>query len=225
MKKLHLAACAVLGLVSAVAMADEDKNTFRAGVIYLDVHSQSPDFTSNGPAFLTPQPAGLTVGNSTTLLLAYTRKLSDHFDLDVVMGLPPKHDVLGRGMLVPFGVTAQVKQRAPTVFVNYNFFESTAQFRPFVGLGLNYTQFFDANSTASGDIATGGPTKISLTSSWGAAVQMGASYKLADHWSIVGSIATADVKSHMTATTGSIQRTTYIDFRPIVFNLGVGYSF
>jgi outer membrane protein len=223
MKKLHITACALLSLASMSAMAQE--NTFRVGLINLNVHSQSPDFVSNGPAFLTPQPAGLTVGNATTLLLAYTRKLNDHFDLDIVMGLPPKHDVYGRGMLAPFGVTAQVKQRAPTVFVNYNFFEPTAKFRPFVGLGLNYTEFFDANSTASGNIATGGPTKIDLTESWGAAAQIGASYKLADRWSLCGSIATADVRSNMTATTGSIQRSTRINFRPVVFTLGVGYSF
>lgn len=227
MKQFSMIACAVAGLLSAsTAMAEDDyKNTFRLGVINLGIHAESPNLSSNGPAFLTPQPAGVTIGNATTLLFGYTRKLNDHFDLDLVAGLPPKHNVYGRDMLAPYGVTATVKQRAPTVFVNYNFFEPTAKFRPFVGLGLNYTNFFDATSTATGNIATGGPTKIELSESFGVAAQIGASYKFADRWSICGSVATADVKSNMTATTGSIARTTRINFRPTVFSVGVAYHF
>ncbi|MEB0139192.1 MULTISPECIES: OmpW/AlkL family protein [unclassified Undibacterium] len=223
MNKFQSVAGAMLVLACASVAAQE--NTLRVGLINLDIHSKSADLSSNGPAFLTPQPAGLNVGNATTLLLAYTRKLNDHFDLDIVMGLPPKHNVYGRGNLEVYGVTAQVKQRAPTAFINYNFFDPTSKFRPFVGLGLNYTQFFDANSTTSGNLATGGPTKIDLTSSWGAAAQVGFSYKFADRWSFVASLATAQVKSDMTATTGSIARKTTIDFRPVVLTAGVGYSF
>jgi len=223
MKKIQFSACALLALTSASVFAQD--NTFRAGIINLGLHSQSPDLTSNGPAFLTPQPAGLTVGNATTVLFGFTRKLTDHFDLDVVAGLPPKHDVYGRGTLGPYGIIAKVKQRAPTAFINYNFGDVTNKFRPFVGLGVNYTQFFDATSTPLGDIATGGPTKIQLKESYGFAAQIGASYKFTDRWSIVGSVATADVKSDMTATTGSIERKTTINFRPVVLTLGIGYSF
>lgn len=223
MKKIQFSACALFVLASATATAQD--NTFRAGMINLGLHAQSPDFTSNGPAFLTPQPAGLNVGNATTILFGFTRKLTDHLDLDVVAGLPPKHDVYGRGTLAPYGIIAKVKQRAPTAFINYNFGDASNKFRPFVGLGVNYTQFFDATSTPLGDIATGGPTKIQLKESYGFAAQIGASYKLSERWSIVGSVATAEVKSDMTATTGSIERKTTINFRPVVLTLGLGYSF
>ncbi|MFZ6772683.1 OmpW/AlkL family protein [Undibacterium sp. SXout7W] len=223
MKKIQFSVCVLFALSSASVLAQD--NTFRAGMINLGLHSQSPDLTSNGPAFLTPQPAGVTVGNATTILFGFTRKLTDHFDLDIVMGLPPKHDVYGRGTLAAYGITAKVKQRAPTAFINYNFGDVTNKFRPFVGLGVNYTQFFDATSTPLGDIATGGPTKIQLKESYGFAAQIGASYKFTDRWSIVGSVATAEVKSDMTATTGSIERKTTINFRPVVLTLGIGYSF
>jgi outer membrane protein len=99
------------------------------------------------------------------------------------------------------------------------------KFRPFVGLGINYTRFYDAESSASGNLASGGPTKIELSDSWGPAAQVGARYKLAENWSVIGTIAVARVKSDLTATTGSITRTTTIDFRPVVYTLAVGYSF
>lgn len=223
MKKIQFATCALLALASASALAYD--NTVRMGAANISIHSKSPDFTSNGPAFLTPQPAGLNVGNANTLLLGYVRRITDHIDVELAAGLPPQHNVYGRGMMAPYGVIAKVKQRAPTVFVNYNFGAPGDKLRPFVGLGVNYTQFFDANSTASNNIATGGPTKIDLSESFGLAGQLGLSYKLADRWSLNASLATANVKTNMTATTGSIERKTTIDFRPVVFSMSVGYSF
>jgi hypothetical protein len=50
-------------------------------------------------AYLTPQPAGLTVGDGKTLMFGFTRKLNDHFDLDFTAGLPPEHKVYGRGTM------------------------------------------------------------------------------------------------------------------------------
>lgn len=223
MKKTYIIASALLSLASASALAQD--NTVRIGAVHININSESPDLTSNGPAFLTPQPAGITVGNANTVYFGYTRRLTEHFSLDVALGIPPKHEVMGRGTLAPYGVTATVKQRAPTVFINYNFGSAEDKFRPFVGIGMNYTQFFDANSTPVGDIATGGPTKIDLKESFGVAGQLGVTYKLDDRWSVCASFAGAKVKTDMTATTGSIQRMTTINFRPTVYSMSVGYSF
>ncbi|NDI85941.1 OmpW/AlkL family protein [Undibacterium crateris] len=223
MMKTKLAAAALFALASSSAFAYD--YTVRGGVIGINIHSESPDFTSNGPAFLTPQPAGLTVGNAKTLLFGLTKKLNDNFELDFVAGLPPEHEVYGRGVLAPYGVIARVKQRAPTVFVNYKFGAPSSSFRPFVGLGINYTQFFDAKTTPLNDIAVGGPTKLNLTSSFGLAAQVGATYQLNERWSVTASVATAKVKTDMTAITGSIERKTTVDFKPVVVAVGVGYSF
>ncbi|HJU70290.1 MAG TPA: OmpW family outer membrane protein [Paucimonas sp.] len=223
MKITRFMVCATLGMAAIAAHAQQ--NTVRVGVAHLAIHSDSPNLSSNGPAFLTPQPAGLTVGDATTLLLAYTRRLDQHWAFEVDMGVPPRHDVNGTGTLQPFGVIARVKQAGPTVFVNYNFGAEENKFRPFLGVGVNYTHFFDAQSSSSGNLASGGPTKISLSDSVGLAAQVGASYQLTDRWSLVGSIVAAKVKSDMTATTGSLERKTTIDFRPVVYTLGVAYRF
>lgn len=223
MKLTQFSLCATLGLLSFAAYGQQ--NTIKLGVAQVSIHSQVDNLSSNGPPFLTPQPAGLSVGDATTLLISYVRKLDDHWDLDLEAGLPPRHDTNGVGTLAPFGVISKVKHAGPTLFINYNFGAPESKFRPFVGLGINYTRFYDAESTASGNLASGGPTKIELSDSWGPAAQLGASYKLADNWSIIGTIAVAKVKSNLTATTGSIQRTTTIDFRPVVYTLAVGYSF
>ncbi|MGB7480865.1 MAG: OmpW family outer membrane protein [Burkholderiaceae bacterium] len=223
MKTARLAVAAALGLASFAACAQQ--NTIKLGVAHISIHSRADNLSSNGPAFLTPQPAGISVGDATTLLVSYVRKLDDHWDLDLEAGWPPTHNTYGVGTLAPFGVISKVKQAGPTLFINYNFGAPENRFRPFVGLGINYTRFYDGESTASGQLASGGPTKIELSDSWGPAAQVGASYKLADNWSVIGTIAVAQVKSDLTATTGSIRRTTTIDFRPVVYTLAIGYSF
>ena len=223
MKITQFASCAVFGLVSVSAHSQQ--NTIRVGIADLTIHSSSPNLSSNGPAFLTPQPAGLTIGDATTLLLSYTRKLDEHWEFDLEAGVPPEHDAYGRGMLAPFGTIARVKQLSPTVLLNYNFGAPENRFRPFVGAGVNYTHFYDAESTAAGNLASGGPTKITLSDSVGLALQIGASYRIDERWSLVGSVLAAKVKSDMTAVTGSIERKTTIDFQPVVYTLGVAYSF
>lgn len=231
MKKMNLVLAAILATSSVAASASafdfatDGKNSVNFGFLHIGVHSKSDDFTSNGPAFLTPQPAGLTVGNANTLKFGYTRHLSDKWNLEFVAGLPPKHKVYGRGTLAPYGVIAEVKQMAPTVFLNYNFGDASDSFRPFVGVGLNYTKFIDRETTPISRIATGGPTSIKLTDSFGVAAQIGVNYKLTDRWVITASVAVADVQSDLTSTTGSIERKTSIDFRPVVAGIGLGYRF
>ncbi|GGC85548.1 OmpW/AlkL family protein [Undibacterium terreum] len=226
MKKTQIAISTLLALASFSALADENfPNTVRIGYAHIAVHSDAPSLTSNGPAFLTPQPAGIKVDNANTVYIGYTRRLTANVDFDLALGIPPEHDNRGTGTLAPFGVTAKVKQRAPTMFINYNFGDESNAFRPFIGLGLNYTQFYDARSTASGNLAAGGPTKISLGDSTGWAAQIGVKYNITNRWFLMANVATADVKSPLTATTGSIERKTVINFSPIVYIVTAGYSF
>lgn len=223
MKISHIAMCMVLGLGSMAAHAQQ--NMVRFGVINIQVHSVADPVTSNGPAFLTPQPASVSIGNSTTALLAYTRTINDHWDVDVVLGVPPKYNVYGAGTFAPFGTIATVKEAAPTVFAVYNFGNPGDKFRPYVGIGVNYTKFFDGTTTSSGELAAGGPSKIDTKDSVGLAVKVGGTYNLTDKWALVGSIGYADVRTTMTVTTGSIVRTGDVKFNPVGYSLALGYRF
>jgi outer membrane protein len=223
MKITFLASLIALGLASTGAMAQN--TTIGVGLAHIYVDAKSPNLSSNGPAFLTPQPAGIDVKDATTLLITITHRINDNWYGELALGLPPKQDVIGTGTLAPFGVIAQVKQAAPTAFLNYRFGGVDNALRPFVGVGVNYTRFYDATSTDSGSLASGGPTKIQLTKSTGMAAQMGVNYKFDKNWSLCVSIIAADVESDMTATTGSIQRKTHIKFNPRVLGIAAGYSF
>lgn len=219
-------AAVAAALVLACGAAAAQTSAYLGGA-YVDIHSKAPAL-EGGPAV--PAPGGLIeVGDAKTVIFGVVHHFAPHWSVEAALGIPPKHKTYGRGFLQAFGHISSVKQVAPTVFVNYHFGAPEAKLRPFVGLGLNFTRFTDARSTASGDAASGGPTRIELSDSWGAAVHGGASWAIDSRWSVIGTVAYADVKSDVTATTttstGPVVRTTRIDFRPVVYTLSLGYRF
>lgn len=225
---MHMKTSILVGAALAVAAgaALADTQTVYVGGIYVDIHS-SADALSGGPAVPAPG-AQIKVGDASTIGLGYTYRFDNPWAIEAVLGVPPKHKTYGQGFIAPFGQVSSVKQVSPTVLVNYHF-GPMAGVQPFVGAGINYTHFTNAHSTPSGDAASGGPTKIELSDSWGLAVHAGATYAIDKHWSVVGTVAYADVKSDLTATTttssGDIVRTTRIKFNPVAYTVCVGYTF
>jgi outer membrane protein len=113
------------------------------------------------------------------------------------------------------------------VFFNYKFLEPSSALRPFVGLGINVTRF-KARTTAAGDTlyADGAKPEISLSDSIGPAIQVGASYKLDQNWSINASVATAKVNNKLTIVTKSgLRQESAFRFNPTALTATVGYSF
>jgi outer membrane protein len=223
MKISHIAMCVALAAGSMAAHAQQ--NMIRVGIANIQIHSVADPVSSNGPAFLTPSPASVSIGNATTALFAYSRSINDHWDAEIVLGVPPKYNVYGAGTFAPFGVIATVKEAAPTVFAVYNFGSPKDKFRPSVGIGVNYTRFFDGTTTPSGELAAGGPSKITTKDSVGLAVKVGGTYNIDDKWAVIGSIGYADVRTTMTVTTGSIQRSGDVKFNPVAYTLTLGYRF
>jgi outer membrane protein len=227
MHKQHLSllAAAALSFAATGASAQAQQSVYVGGA-YIDIHSSAPPL--EGGAALPPPGAQIEVDDASTVGFGYIYRFNERWAVEAALGVPPRHKTYGRGFLEPFGQVSSVKQVAPTVFVNYHFSPFGAV-EPFVGLGLNYTHFTGGRSTASGDAASGGPTRIELNDSWGAAVHAGASYKIDKNWSIVGTVAYADVQSDVKATTttnsGDVVGTTPLNFNPVVYTLSVGYSF
>ena len=225
---LSLVAAGTL-LACSSAMA---QYTIQLGGAYVDPNSSAG--TATGP--LTPLGAiSLNVKPQTTLFFSITREINDQWDVQLALGLPPTHDVafkVTNAAALPGSVAAQdgviiskVRQVAPALFANYKFGEAGNTFRPFVGVGINYTNFDKADSTPANDAINGGPTKITLADSWGLALQAGATYQIDKQWSLSGTYTTADVNTVVTTNTLGIERKVNIKFAPNVFILAVGYSF
>jgi len=213
---------------AAPALADDvPGNSARIGLYSVFFHVKADDLS--GP--YVPPGANLNAQNVNTLYLGYVRRLSSHFDLELAVGYPPLQKTVGKGPAtlgsVPYDgqVIATARWLAPTLLLEYMFFDENSKLRPYIGAGVNYTNFYDRNSTAQGNAASGGPTKLSLTSSVGAAGTAGLAYNIGGHWNAYASYSISQVKTKLNADTAGVIRTTHISFGPQVFIASVGYSF
>jgi len=223
-----LAGAALLALCGAASA----QITVRGGLTHIAPHSTATDAV--GPMLPGP-PSGISieVKNKATAFLSLAYGFNPNMELELALGYPPTHDVNARiAAQLPPHISAfngqklaEVRQVAPTLFLNYKFGDAGSQWRPFVGLGLNYTKFDKRKSTAANNALNGGPTDIRLSDSWGLAGQVGLSYRIDERWSVTGALATARVKSKLTTTTGGVQRSIDIRFHPAVFTIHVGYMF
>jgi outer membrane protein len=222
------AVTSLLALAVSVAHADGvPDNTVRIGVYYVQYHAHADDIS--GP--FAPPGLNLRVNDVETMYIAYVRRLSTHFDLELAAGVPPLTKTEGRGpaMLgsVPYNgqVISTARWLAPSLLLNYKFFDDSHAWRPYVGIGVNYAHFYDRDSTSAGNAASGGPTSIKLPDSVGPAATVGMSYHLRDRWSVYASYSATVTKSKLTADTAGVLRTSEINFGPRTVVVAAGYSF
>jgi len=222
-------AAAAMSLYRATpALADEvPGNSARIGLYSVFFHVKADDLS--GP--YVPPGANIDAKNLTTLYLGYVRRLSSHFDVELAIGYPPLQKTVGKGPAtlgsVPYDgqVIATARWLAPTLLVEYMFFDENSKLRPYIGAGVNYAAFYDRDVTAQGNAASGGPTKLSLTSSVGPAGTAGLAYNLGGHWNLYASYSISQVKTKLKADTAGVIRTSHLSFGPQVFIASVGYSF
>jgi outer membrane protein len=178
-------------------------------------------------------PPGLNahVKNVQTLYFAYERSFSTHFGFELALGWPPTTKTYGRGPAtvgsVPYNgqEISTAKWLAPSALITYKFFDDRSPLRPYVGVGVTYVNFYDRESTPAGDAVTGGPTKISLTSSVGPTATAGLAYRIATNWGVYASYSVSRVRSSLTADTAGAIRTDRVSFAPGALVVSAGYSF
>ncbi|WP_227818166.1 OmpW/AlkL family protein [Nitrogeniibacter aestuarii] len=126
---------------------------------------------------------------------------------ELVLTYPQEHNVKLNGTDL-----GTVEQLPPTLLLQYHFMPE-AQFRPYVGIGVNYTLF------TNDELIMGLETE---DSSVGLALQVGMDVKLADQWYL-----NVDVKKIKMGTDVSINgnKLTHLDIDPWLVGIGVGYRF
>ena len=228
-KALISCATVAASLCAAPAFADDDvfNNSFRVGSYTVFYHTHADDIT--GP--FVPAGVNLKAQDLETLYVGFVRRLSPAFALELALGYPPLNKVEGKGPAtvgsVPYNgqVVSTARWLSPTVLLEYNFLSEDSKFRPYIGVGVNYTNFYDRKSTAQGNAGLGGPTKLSLTSSVGPAATVGLAYAISPRWHVYGSYSISRVNTNVTADTEGVIRTTTIKFGPQALVISGGYSF
>ena len=155
----------------------------------------------------------LDVSNSVRPSFTVTYMATRNVGIELLGAWPFEHDIRGSGGLGKIGST---KQLPPTLSLQWHFLpDSTIQ--PYVGVGVNYTHFFDTKSEG----AISG-SDLKLQDSWGLAGQLGVDVKISERWFMTADIRYIDISSKVKLD-GQRVGTARID--PWVATVGVGYRF
>jgi outer membrane protein len=127
--------------------------------------------------------AAADVGNNVRPSITFEYFIRDNLGIEVLGALPFKHDIFLGGAFA--GTT---KHLPPTVSLNYHI-PTGGKVTPFVGVGLNYTTFFEESSDL-GD--------LKIKDSWGLAASLGADYAVSDKGSLRIELRYIDIDSDVT---------------------------
>jgi len=210
--RLQTIAVAIAAMLAAGA-ASAQENAVKFGVVEYTTHAETSGITGVG----VPPGADATVGNATTVVFTYERLLTPNIGAEIALGIPPTIKANAAGTVAFLGSDVlSAKVVAPAFFLNYHFGAIGDTWRPYLGIGFNYTRFMSIESTLA--------PSVQMSDSWGWAAQGGISYAINDKWSLFGSIAALQVKSNLVASGATVLQTS-INFRPITYTIGAAYSF
>lgn len=185
----------------------------RAGAVVVAPNESSDDVIIPGKNL-----GEFQVSNNTQVGLNFGYMLTDNFGVELLAATPFSHDVSLAGV----GKIAETKHLPPTLVAQYYFGNAQSTLRPYVGVGVNYTNFFDNEFTND---LNGALTDLSMSTSWGLAAQVGLDYQVNKNWLVNASVWYAQISSDVQFKFQGAPVTISTDINPWVYMVSVGYTF
>lgn len=215
LKKSVTLASVLLSLVAVDAFAYQTGDTIvRGGLAYVSPNDES----SLAGVDVVSVDDGFSLGFGGTYML------SDRVGAELLLALPFKHDINGKGPLAGVAV-GETQQLPPTVSIQYYPDMGGSKVQPYVGVGINYTTFFSEKLTSAAKTALDAHA-LALDDSLSFAAQAGVDFEVAPHCSVnvaywyINIDTTATVKTN---TAGNVNIDVGID--PHVLLVGAAYKF
>jgi outer membrane protein len=172
-----LIAAGLLAIFAAPALAYEPGTwIYRSGVGVVQPKND------NWRGELLDLPVAIDVDSGTSMTLNLTYMFSENWGFDVLGSLPFKHDIDATISGSELGTVnvGETKHLPPTFSIQYHF-APDATFQPYLGVGVNWTTFFNTKASSTA-IEVLGIDDIELDDSIGPAAQIGGDWKINDHW-------------------------------------------
>lgn len=193
-----LIALAVLGPASAFADCGPGQWMVRAGA-----HNVDPSKTSSTLA------GDIDVDSKVGFTFNVDYTFCKNFTVDLLAATPFTHDIKLDGSKI-----GSTQHLPPVLSLQYHPL-MTGKFDPFVGVGINYTMFFNTSIDIPG-------ASLDLKNTVGYAFQGGLDYKIDDHWRVGADVRYIQIEPDAYVN-GTNIGTVKID--PYVYGATLGYSF
>lgn len=199
MKKQIVAAAVVAACAASSVMAQtsaEGPWLVRARAVHLDMSNKD----STG--------LGLAVNNKTIPEVDISYFFTPNVAVELVLTVPQEQKVYSNGTQI-----GTFKHLPPTLLAQYHF-TGLSGYKPYVGLGINYTDISKVN-------LLGGAATLDQDS-WGGALQAGVDIPLDRNWSINLDVKKVYIKSRVYS--GDVNAGT-LKLDPVLAGVGIGYRF
>ena len=216
MKSLQLTVAAAALLAAMPAHADAGDILVRGRAILVSPTEKSGGIT---PTFPNDR---VSVSDSWTPEVDVTYFATDNIALELIAATS-KHDIGGEKGLKPVGKLADTWVLPPTLTLQYHL-APKAKLRPYVGVGVNYSIFYNEDASRSLETAIGA-TSVKLKSSLGYSLQAGADVALSDKVFLNLDVKYIDIDTTAKLTTGPLVNRVKVSIDPIVFGVGIGTRF
>jgi outer membrane protein len=197
MKKITIA-IAALTLLSGAAFAEQSPWMVRARGVGLDMANK--DSTA----------LGLSVNNKTIPEIDISYFINKNVAVELILTVPQKQTVNSSALATDIGT---FKHLPPVITLQYHF-DNFADFKPYVGAGLNYTQITQVN------LLDGGANINSH--SWGAALQAGVDFPIDKNLSFNIDIKKLNLKTDVFV--GGDNKGV-LKLNPTLIGVGLGYRY
>ena len=152
------------------------------------------------------------VDGAASVTFNFSYLLTPNWAVELLAALPFKHDI----NLIGGDEVGSTKHLPPTLSVQYHFLPEAA-IQPYVGVGINYTNFFDEDT--SGALAG---TRLSLDDSWGWAAQVGVDFPLNERWFLNLDVRWIDIETSAKLDGAGIGT---VEIDPVVYGAHLGVRF
>lgn len=230
MKSMLSAVTLGLGLLAAPAMAEFSINV---GAISVMPKEKSGNLdVIEAVAGLPAGSTGVQVDNNTQLGLTFDYKLDKNWGVQLIAATPFTHKMTGDGVIDGLKI-GKTKHLPPTLLGQYYFDIGNDAIQPFVGLGINYTNFFNTEAdqelkttlVALGAAGANDPVTIKLKNSWGLAAQAGVNIKLTDNLGVHLMVSKVDIDTTaQVKVNGTTVQTVNVAIDPLVAMIGLRWT-
>ena len=230
-RKTLTASLLALAVAAPFAQAFEAGDIIvRAGAITVDPNEDSSTLKLDGGS---APGTKATLDSDTQLGLNFAYMVTNNIGIELLAATPFEHTVGVKGVSALTGIPGldgklgDIKHLPPTLSVVYYPLDSQSTVQPYVGLGINYTTFFQEDLTS--ERKDQGFSSLELDDSWGLSAQVGADFMLTDNIMLNAQLRYIDIDTEATVkgptALGVSQTKVDVDVDPWVYMVGLGYKF
>ena len=143
----------------------------------------------------------------------FTYFFDKHWAAELILAVTP-HQITHKPTNLDLG---EVWLLPPTLTAQYHFQPDDPVFRPYIGAGVNYTEFFGH------DGADPIVHKAHFKPSFGFALQAGVDFPINDHWSINVDVKKVWINTDVKLDTDAGLVRADVDINPLIVGVGVSY--